>query len=214
MCRKRCTARSRRRNGRCEFFARLLSQRRVSYRLATPKSRQRGAVGAYLVGDDLFGAPEAPHRFLQEFKGCLLGPRLGAHLTLMIDRSPQVVAFTVDPHENLVQVPTPLWPCAQSVRSVFCGFRRRVSDQIVATRTARTRGSHRYLVRASQVLHVPQRERKPDVKHHRRTDDLGAGLEVLERVALCHAGRVGPRTIGHRSGCFDVAPNNKHAPVN
>jgi hypothetical protein len=35
-----------------------------------------------------------------------------------------------------------------------------------------------------EVLDVPEREREPDIEHHRETDDLGAGLEPLERTGL------------------------------
>lgn len=36
-----------------------------------------------------------------------------------------------------------------------------------------------------QILDVPQRQREPDIHHHRQAIDLRAALEVLERVALC-----------------------------
>lgn len=43
------------------------------------------------------------------------------------------------------------------------------------------------------ILDIAQREREPDIQHHRQADDLGAGLEPLERAGLGH-GRtlVGP----------------------
>ncbi len=37
-----------------------------------------------------------------------------------------------------------------------------------------------------QVLHVSQRERETDVEHHSKANDLGAGLEVAERVRSWH----------------------------
>ncbi|MEP2488674.1 MAG: amino acid synthesis family protein, partial [Marinomonas sp.] len=37
-----------------------------------------------------------------------------------------------------------------------------------------------------QVFYIPEREWKPDIHHHRKTDDLGAGFEISERGALCH----------------------------
>ena len=37
-----------------------------------------------------------------------------------------------------------------------------------------------------QILHVPKRQRKPDVQHHCQADDLGARLEVLERGTFGH----------------------------
>ena len=41
-----------------------------------------------------------------------------------------------------------------------------------------------------QVFGVTQRQRKPDVEHHRKPDDLRAGLEVARRGALSHADRL------------------------
>jgi hypothetical protein len=41
-----------------------------------------------------------------------------------------------------------------------------------------------------QVLDVPQRERKPDLQHHRQAEVLGARLEVAEGGAFGHAGRL------------------------
>ncbi len=31
-----------------------------------------------------------------------------------------------------------------------------------------------------EIFDIPQRKWKPDVQHHRKTDDLRTGLEVLE----------------------------------
>jgi hypothetical protein len=42
------------------------------------------------------------------------------------------------------------------------------------------------------VLDVPQGKREPDVEHHREADDLGARLEVPERVALLHPPKLRP----------------------
>ena len=37
-----------------------------------------------------------------------------------------------------------------------------------------------------QIFHVAKRKRKTDLKHHRNTNDLGTGFEVLERGAVRH----------------------------
>ena len=37
-----------------------------------------------------------------------------------------------------------------------------------------------------RVLDIAQRQREPDIQHHRQADDLGAGLEVFEWVAFRH----------------------------
>jgi hypothetical protein len=38
-----------------------------------------------------------------------------------------------------------------------------------------------------QVLDIPQRQRIPDVHHHRQADDLGLRLEVAEDARVAHA---------------------------
>ena len=42
-----------------------------------------------------------------------------------------------------------------------------------------------------QILHVPQRQRKPDIHHHRQADDLGRCLEIAERISH-------PKTLRNR----------------
>ena len=42
-----------------------------------------------------------------------------------------------------------------------------------------------------QIFGVSKRKREPDVEHHGQADDLGAGLEVAERVRLGHPGTLG-----------------------
>ena len=49
-------------------------------------------------------------------------------------------------------------------------------------------------VLVQKVFDFPERERKPNVEHHRQADDLGAGFEVFERVALFHPKRLRPGT--------------------
>ena len=41
-----------------------------------------------------------------------------------------------------------------------------------------------------QILDVPERQREPDIQHHRQADDLGAGFEVLEWRAFGHGQRL------------------------
>lgn len=37
-----------------------------------------------------------------------------------------------------------------------------------------------------QIFDIPGRERKPNIKHYRQADDLGAGFEPLEKAVLGH----------------------------
>ena len=36
-----------------------------------------------------------------------------------------------------------------------------------------------------QILHIPERQREPDVHHHGQANDFGRCLEVAERIELC-----------------------------
>jgi hypothetical protein len=38
-----------------------------------------------------------------------------------------------------------------------------------------------------EILDISEREREPDVEHHRQSDDLGVRLAVSERGAFGHA---------------------------
>jgi len=83
---------------------------------------------AFGIPDDLHGGPirtktvsynrdwaaVSLHRLLQECKRSPAIPLLRneglKNLTFVIHRSPEVVNLTVDPHENLIQMPAPLGP--------------------------------------------------------------------------------------------------------
>ena len=101
---KRSIAGSRFRNGRCEFSARLLSQRPVS----CPDLPQRWTVGPKSISDDDFWSTMLSHCLLEEFQCGFLVPGLGykafQNLNLVIDGAPEVVPLAVDLHENLVEM--------------------------------------------------------------------------------------------------------------
>lgn len=56
-----------------------------------------------------------------------------------------------------------------------------------------------------QILHVPKRERKPDVEHHSQPNDLGAGFEVLEWRVFGHHGTLRDRPARLKSVSSDSA---------
>ncbi|CUH36847.1 hypothetical protein JSE7799_01243 [Jannaschia seosinensis] len=60
-----------------------------------------------------------------------------------------------------------------------------------------------------QILDVPQRQRETDVHHHRQSDDLGAGLEVLEGAALGHATKLSSRPLRLKRSSSDKALANR-----
>ena len=56
-----------------------------------------------------------------------------------------------------------------------------------------------------QIIHIPERQRKPDVHHHRQADDLGARLEVTKGETFCHRERLGDRPARLNRFCSDSA---------
>jgi hypothetical protein len=67
-----------------------------------------------------------------------------------------------------------------------------------------------------QVLYITERQREPDVEHHRQKDYLGAGLEVAERGASGHLeGRPGAPVASSQfllttpSPAFSQTPNKE-----
>jgi len=49
----------------------------------------------------------------------------------------------------------------------------------------------------AETVDIVQRERKPDVHHHRKANDLGRSLKIFKRIA--HRGRPGSHVHAHKS---------------
>ena len=125
------------------------------------------------------------HRFPEEFQCRFAIPSLGdiafKHLTLVIYGAPQVVGFTVDLYEHLVQMPLPI----------------RMSTKLLNPFSSDLSGKHRTktvppephsfvadidAALVQQIFDIPQRKRKANIQHHCEADDFGAALKALERV--------------------------------
>ena len=79
----------------------------------------RRTIGAETVRDNDARGAVTLQRFLQELQRRGLVPPRGhegfRHLALRVDRVPEVAAFTVHAHEDLVQMPTPVGVLAQGL---------------------------------------------------------------------------------------------------
>ncbi len=150
---------------------------------------QGGSIGPEFVGHDLLSSAMFAHCFLQEFQRGLLvsGLRNEAfkHLAFVIDSPPQIMCVAIDLHEHLVEVPSPtagLHPLNPTLPDLGGKHRAEpmppVSDRLVADIDAPF---------VQQILYVPERQREPDVQHHRQADDLWARFEVLEWGSSGHA---------------------------
>lgn len=123
------------------------------------------------------------------------------------------MGLSVDLHENLVQVPTPAArPHPLDAALSDLGGKKRPEPVppkphgLVADIDAAF---------VQQVLDIAKRERKPDIHHHRETDDLRRRLEVAKGRAFCHAGKIGAGSTGLKLSSFDktsaaVSPELKH----
>jgi len=116
--------------------------------------------------------------------------RISENFAFMIDSSPEVVLLAVDFHEHLVDMTSPFRKRAKLMNpfppDLRCKHRAKPvppeADRFVADIDAAF---------MQQVFYIPERQRETNAQHHRETDDLWAGFELLERRALGHAGRVG-----------------------
>ena len=103
----------------------------------------------------------------------------------MINSPPEIVRLAVDLHEDLIQVPLPIriytHPACPLSADLGCEHRAEPippkPDCLMADFDAKL---------VQKILHVPKRKWKPDIHHHRQTDDIGAGLEVTKWGTFCH----------------------------
>ena len=135
------------------------------------------------------------HCFLEKFQGGLLIARLRheafQYLTFVIHSPPQVVPFTVDLHEHLIQMPA----SAAGFHTLdpallYLGSEHRAAPMPPEPHSLVTDVDAALV---QQILDVPQRKRKPDIHHHGKADDLGAGTKVPKGAAFCH-----PQMLGNR----------------
>src|SRR5690606_22279061 len=131
----------------------------------------------------------ALHCFLQEFQCRLLFSRL-RHETFedpapVIARPPQIVPPTLDLPEHLVEVPGPLWPGPQPLRTFLADLGGELRAETLPPEPHRLVADLGAAL-VKQVLDVPEREREPDIEHDRETNDFRAAVKILERVACRH----------------------------
>lgn len=180
-------ARSRRRNGRCEFSALLFFQQPVSCNVAN--NFHRSAIRSEFVRHDDMWVPVPFHCFPEEFQRrfaiSALCNKCLQHLTFVIHGSPKIVRLAVDLHENFVQMPLPVRISPHSAdplsAALCCKHRAKsvppIPDRFVADVDAAF---------VQKIFDIPQREWKPDLQRNRQANDLGTAVKVLEWVALFH----------------------------
>ena len=102
----------------------------------------------------------------------------------MIDGPPKIVSLAVDLHEHLVKMPTPtagfhtLYPALSDLSGEHW------TEPVPPESHSLMTDIDAALVQ--QVLDVAKGQRKTDVHHNRKADDLLACLEIIERAAFRH----------------------------
>ena len=155
------------------------------------------------------------HGFPKEFQCRLLVARLRdvafQNLAFVIDRTPEVVPLAVDLHKNLIQMPLPtarLHPFDPALPDL--GGEKRPKpvppepNRLVADLDAAL---------VQKILDIPERQRKPNIQHHRQADNLGAGLEVLEWGAFGHARTLSGTLPRHKQSSSDRTCRDRDAAV-
>jgi len=186
MRRKRSVARSRRRNGRCEIFARLLSQRSDSLSVRGLHILQGRAVGTKFVRYERPCPATLLHHFSEKFQSRFLfaGLRDDAleDLALLIDSPRKILPLAVDLYEDHVEVPVAglhaiFEPLADLGGEDWAEAVPPIPDCLVADTDTPF---------AQEAFDVAQRKREPDVDHHRESNDFRAIVESIKGIEFHH----------------------------
>ena len=157
---------------------------------------QGGSIGSELISNNLFGSAILTHCLLWEFQcGLLVAGFCDEALenfALVVDCPPKVMRLAIDLHKHLIKVPTPaaglhtLGPALSDFGSEL-GAKSMppVPNGLVANIDAAF---------MQQIFHIAERQREPDVQHHRQADDLWARFEIAKRRRLGHE-RTLPTTL-------------------
>jgi hypothetical protein len=122
----------------------------------------------------------------------------------MIDGPPEIVLFAVDLHEHLVKMPTPATGF-HTFDPAFTnlGSKHRpepmppISDGFMADIDAPF---------MEQIFNIAQRQREPNIKHHRQADNLTTCFEIAKWVRFCHLQTLRNRPARLKSVSSDRTP--------
>src|SRR5690606_41997206 len=111
------------------------------------------------------------------------------HLALMVDHPPQIMYFTIDLNENLIEVPSPVGVTLRPMDPLLTYFTCEYWTKSVPPI------AHRFMTDVDtpfmeKVFDVAKRKGKSDIHHHRQADDLRRRLEIAEGIICCHSRRV------------------------
>lgn len=121
----------------------------------------------------------------------------------MIHSPPKVVAFAIDLHEHLVEMPAP----SAGFHSFDTSFPDLVGEHRPEPVPPKPNGfvAHINAALVQKVFHVPQRQREPHVQHDRQANDLWAGLEIAKWRSFGHGWTLQNRPARLKPVYFDSA---------
>ena len=144
------------------------------------------AVGAKAVRHNFQRITVSFHRLLQKPQRSLAIPLLCdkylKDFSCVINRSPEVVSFTIDSHEDLIQMPPPLWQFLHCGRAVLSYLRCKQRAEPVPPSTNRLVADVDTAF-VEQVFHLSQRQREAHIHLDRQTDHIRRGLVIKEWIS-------------------------------
>ena len=153
----------------------------------------RCAIGTHAVIDDVVGAAMALERFLEESQRsatvAYLCHKAFQNLAFMSDRAPKTVLLALYLLEDFVEMPLVQNARSHAVDRAPTDLGGKYRPQPVPPEP------HGLLADldaafVQQIFDIAQRQRVPDLEHHRQPYDLRARLEVAKREEFCHSARL------------------------
>ena len=116
----------------------------------------------------------------------------------------RAVRHPVDLYKHLVEVPAPVFASAHSIHPLAPKFRGKHQTKPVP-QVAHRLPADLDTTLVMQAFDIAQRQRKPNVAHHRLADDLWARLEIAERGARGQAVRLAGHPDCLKSGSSEYS---------
>ena len=148
-----------------------------------------------------------PEEFQCSFAITTLGDIAFKHLAFVIHCPPEIVGFTVDFYEHLVQMPLPIRMSAKVLNPFSSNLRRKHRPKSVPPE-ANSFVANIDTALVQQVFHISKRKWITHIHHNRQADDLRARLEVLEWVAFYHPATLICRSARLNQFSSDSAPGS------
>ena len=136
---------------------------------------------------------KALHCFSEEFQCRFAIPALGdiafKHLALVINGPPEIVGFTVDFYEHLVQMPLLIRMSTKLLNPFLSDLGRKHRAKSVPPESDRLMANNNAAF-VQQIFHISKRKWITHIHHHSQPNDLGRHLEIAKWREFCHSAYV------------------------